>query len=212
MKASRIAVGISCCLILATGCAICQDPYYDCGPVWSRGSAQNCNPDYRAGSMLNRGGPDAPATGDAPRVSGAASRAALPAGVAAHRSDGSEPRIRATTVAQQPQTPKPAQGDRQATRKSPKSDVEPTAPSPKDVLSGTVPAPPGTKQGDTRILSVTDRRLDELQRTPKPLAADSRKSPQRTVEKPSEDLGGWRPVATHQVPTETATQLREIDR
>jgi hypothetical protein len=77
--------------------------------------------------------------------------------------------------------------------------------------SGTVPAPPGTKEGDTRILSVTDRRLDELQRTSKPLAGN-RNSPQRTVEKPSEDLGGWRPVATHQEPTETATQLQEIDR
>ena len=64
MKAWRIAAGISCCLTLASGCGMCQHPYYDCGPVWSRGTCLNCNPDYRAGSILNRQGPDPLAASD----------------------------------------------------------------------------------------------------------------------------------------------------
>jgi hypothetical protein len=77
--------------------------------------------------------------------------------------------------------------------------VELDAPSLSSLPPNSAAAPPGTKEGDTRILSVTDRRLDALLRS-------SRR------EMPSEDLGGWRPVAPHQDPTETATPLREIDR
>ncbi len=55
MKVWRIAAGVSCCLSLVAGCCnMCQDPYIDCGPVWSRGASLKCNPDYRAGSILNR--------------------------------------------------------------------------------------------------------------------------------------------------------------
>jgi hypothetical protein len=74
-----------------------------------------------------------------------------------------------------------------------------------------VAAPPGTKEGATHILSVTDRRLDELQRNAKPVAVQP-KPPQQTGEKPSEDLGGWRPVASRQDSAEASNQPREINR
>jgi len=209
MKAFRIAVGVSFCLTLTTGCTICQNPYHDCGPVWSRGTSQNCNPDHRAGSILNRQG--VPATDEAVKVDKPAARAKVSAEIAAHRSDGSEPRDHSTTVAQQRQAPKPEAADRRTARTSPKSDVTREASSDKALPAGTVPAPPGTKEGDTRILSVTDRRLDELQRAPMP-TADGPKSPKQVVEKPSEGLDGWRPAASHQDSLETASQVREIDR
>jgi hypothetical protein len=75
----------------------------------------------------------------------------------------------------------------------------------------TTSAPAGTKEGATRILSVTDRRLDEPQNNPKPVAIQ-RKAPQRTAETPSEDFDGWRSVAPHQEPLETAARLHETDR
>jgi len=83
-------------------------------------------------------------------------------------------------------------------------------PSPNDLPLGTVAAPLGTKEGETRILSVTDRRLDEHQGNSKPEAAEGKS--QQKAEQPSKDLGGWRPVMPHQDPTETATQSRGIDR
>ncbi len=216
MKAWKIAACVSCCLILTTGCSMRQNPYYNCGPVWSRGACLNCNPDYRAGSVLNRDGSgdlvaNIPrATKPAPRDTQPVPRVAPSARVTAHGSDGPASQVRATTVAQQRRTPKHAPAERQTTQ-APKSTVMPEAPAQNNLPPGTVPAPQGTKEGDTRILSVTDRRLDELQENPKPMAAKG-KSPQRTTEKPSEDLGGWRPVAPYQDPTKTATQLRGIDR
>ena len=60
MKACRIAIILSCCWIVATGCCICRHPYDDCGPVWSQGACKNCNPDYRSGSVLNRNRPAPP--------------------------------------------------------------------------------------------------------------------------------------------------------
>jgi hypothetical protein len=49
----KIAFSISSCLALAAGCALPPNPYLNCGPVWSRGACQNCNPDYVSGSILN---------------------------------------------------------------------------------------------------------------------------------------------------------------
>ncbi|MGO9115160.1 MAG: hypothetical protein ACLP9L_38600 [Thermoguttaceae bacterium] len=101
--------------------------------------------------------------------------------------------------------------ERQTTTQTPlKSTAKSEAPSPNHLPAATVAAPPGTKEGDTRILSITDRRLDELQRPSNPVALQ-RKSPQ-TAEKPSEDPGGWRSASPRQDPTETANHLREIDR
>jgi len=160
--------------------------------------------------VLNRHGTDAPAAEDTASAGEASTRTAAPTGVAAHRSDGPESRLRATTVAQQRKTPRPAADEGTRNQALPKRDVA-KAPTPSDVPSGTVPAPPGTKPGDTRILSITDRRLDELQRTPQHVA-DGRKTPQQAAEKSSEDLGGWRPAASHRDPTETTAQLRETDR
>ena len=211
MNTWRIAAGISCCLLLTTGCCQCQHPYDNCGPVWSQGACQNCNPDYRAGSVLNRHAQGVLAANDAPRTAESAPRVAQADRVAARKSDESAPQVRATTVAQRRRTPKPAPADGQPVQSPPKSTGVLKAPSPNDLPAGTVAAPAGTKEGDTRILSVTDRRLDEPTKGPQPVAAQ-RKAPQRTAETASEDLDGWRPAAPHQDPVETATQSREIVR
>jgi hypothetical protein len=225
MKAFRIAAGISCCLILAGGCGMCQHPYYDCGPVWSQGECQNCNPDYRAGSILNRqasGVMTADGVVRTARPAGrageyaytavsAAPRAAQTAQVAPHRSEGSESRLRATAVAQRRRPAAHAPAEEQSPQEAPAKTVMPEAPLPGNLPPNTVAAPPGTKEGATRILSVTDRRLDELQKNPKPVAIQNN-APQRMAEKSSGDFDGWRPVATQQNPAETATQLREIER
>ena len=49
MWAWKTAAGALCCLVLATGCSVCQHPYAYCGPVWSEGVCTNCNMDYRGG-------------------------------------------------------------------------------------------------------------------------------------------------------------------
>ncbi len=215
MHAWRIAAAISCCSILTTGCCMCQHPSYDCGPVWSQGVCQNCNPDYRAGSVLNRHGPGVLTAEDAPRVAQpaphTAARVAQAARARPHGSDASDSHVRATVVAQQQRPQKRSPAERPSAHSPPKRTVPPAAPSPHDLPVHTVAAPPGTREGHTRILSTTDRRLDEPQERPKPVAAQG-KSPQRTAEKPSGDFDGWRPVAPHQDPIETATQSRDINR
>ncbi len=182
MKAWKIAAGAWCCLILANGCRTCESPYDDCGPVWSQGACLNCNPDYRAGSVLNRREPGMLTADDLSQPAEPPPRPARTPRVASHRSDGSESQVRATAVGQQRRTPKHAPAERQAAQASPESTVLPEAPSPKDLPAGTVAAPPGTKEGATRILSVTDRRLDELQKAPRPMV-DQPKALQRIAEK-----------------------------
>jgi hypothetical protein len=51
-----LAGGLLAAVMLTTGCRMGEHPYDYCGPVWSQGRCLNCNPDYRAGSVLN-GGP-----------------------------------------------------------------------------------------------------------------------------------------------------------
>ncbi len=199
----RKTVGISCCLILAAGCTICQDPYYDCGPVWSRGRCQNCDPDYRSGSVLNRHAPGTVVAQDAPRTG-------KPARTAADGSLESKSRPRTATVAQQP-LPKRSPAARQAAEASAGGDAAPRTLPPKTPPSGTVAAPAGTKEGDTRVLSITDRRVDEAQPAAKALAAGRKLAP-RTAEQPSQYLGGWRAVAPRQDTPETASQPREVER
>ncbi len=186
MKAWKIAAGISCCLILATGCSMCQHPYYDCGPVWSQGVCQNCNPDYRAGSILNRHGPGVLAAEDAPerRRTRRASRRSGASCRNRRRRSRTQPvrrivssQVRATTVAQQRRTPKRAPAEAKRLRRRQRARSCPRRPCRAICRRAPLPHPPGTKEGDTRILSVTDRRLDELQRIPKPVAAQ-RKAPQ----------------------------------
>lgn len=201
MKAWKIAAGISCYLGLAAGCcSSCLHPYLDCGPVWSRGACQNCNPDYRAGSILNRPGSSgmpaqvasrtaAPIPPDSPLTL----RSAQPARSAVNRTAGSEHRDAAAPIIQ-PRPIRKAAPEGQVRLATPQTSDVPKAPLPTDSLPPrTVPAPPGTKEGDSRILSVTDRRLDELQKTPPPLAA-APKTPQRVAEKPDRDFGGWHPA------------------
>ena len=216
MKAWRIAAGISCCLVLASGCGMCQHPYYYCGPVWSARRLSELQP-----RLSGRVGSQSPATGvataeDVPetarRVTEPPLRATMPAPgarlrVAGRRPDGSESQVRRAEVDQQRRTPKRPPAERQTAQAPRKSADVPTAPSPSDLRPRSARVPAGTKEGDTRILSVTDRRSDEPRKNPKPVAA-RRKSPQRTAEGPSEDFDGWRPVAAHQDPAETATGSR----
>lgn len=237
MNAWKIAAGISCCLILTAGCSICQHPNYNCGPVWSPDACQNCDLDYRAGSILNRRGRGVPAAGDAPIASKPAPRGEHEAEVAARESDESDSQDEATTVDPEQRTPKraatvdveqgtpkhsadvdteepaptPAPVERQAEQSPPTREILPEAPGPNDLPVGKVDAPPGTKEGETRIVSVSDRRLDDVNKSPKPVAAQ-RNSPQPTSKQPGDDSDGWRPAANHQDPLETATQPREIVR
>ncbi len=217
MNAWKIAAIISCCWIPASGCSICQHPYYDCGPVWSRDACPNCNPDYRAGSILNRDAPGGPfaegvseAGGRAPRVVAPASRAAESARVAAQRAERSETQIRAAALAPQPHSTLRTPAERQ-TPPMPTSTVLSEAPLPGPLPPRMAAAPPGTKEGAVKVLSVTDHRLDELQRVSKALTVPS-KSPQQTGEKPSQDLGGWRPVTPRQDSPEAANQMHEVER
>jgi hypothetical protein len=217
----KTLVGVLCCLFLATiGCRTCQNPYCDCGPVWSQGVCQNCNPDYRAGSVLNRHGPGAlPAEGAAqtPKPAAVSSqpapRTAKPAAAIAKQSEsegrsGGQTRVRAMAVAQHRTADRTDDDPESARTRTDSSASEVSAPS--KLPPGTVPAPPGTKEGDKRILSVTDRRLDELQRTPKSLPAEHQ-SPQPKAQKADKIGGGWQPAAPHQEPAEPATQLRASD-
>ena len=208
MNAWRTIAGISCSLLLAAGCSMCQHPSYDCGPVWSQGACTNCNVDYRAGSVLNRRAAGTMMTDDTPEAVGRASeparRGAQTARVTAQRSERSDAQVRATTVAQSRRTPTRSPDEGQSAQTLPKRMAVPKAPSPDDLPPHTVAAPPGTKEGDTRILSVTDRRLDEPRSDPKSVATQE-KTPRPTAEKPADDLGGWRPAPRDQSPTETAT-------
>ena len=162
MKIWRIAAGISCCLILAAGCRMCQHPYYDCGPVWSQGACQNCNPDYRAGSVLNRHDRVA----GRGRCSGAAEPRLVSRpvrrGAATHRSDGLDALIARRPVAQKRPTPKPAAADREPAQAPPKPTLLPEAPLPSDL-------PPRA-------------------RAPSPLLRGPRKAPRASCRLP---IGAW---------------------
>ena len=170
MKAWKIVAGISCCSILATGCSMCQHPSFDCGPVWSQGTCLISNPDYRAGSILNRSGAralrgrKAPGPKDPRRVS--QNRAVW---------RGRGPMDRSLKVARGPwpnrrprnaHLPKAGQFRRRRRARWRWSAVA----GPSTVRADAAPAE--TTEGDARILP----------------------------EKPSEDLNGWRPVATRQAP------------
>jgi hypothetical protein len=39
--------------IVLPGCHMGEHPYDYCGPVWAEGRCVNCNPDYRAGSVIS---------------------------------------------------------------------------------------------------------------------------------------------------------------
>ncbi len=202
MRAGKLVAGISCVWILASGCSMCQHPSYDCGPVWTQDGRTNCDPDYRAGSILNRRAQGdmaveaAPAAKESPAPAvRPVPPAAQPARVTVQPSDGLEPPRRATAAA------KPAREivlrtpvENEATHAPPGDAILPDAPLPDRLPPGTVAAPPGTKEGAMRILSITDHRLDELQRNSKSLANEN-KTPPQTAEEPSADIGGWRPVA-----------------
>ncbi len=209
MRAGKLVAGISCVWILASGCSMCQHPSYDCGPVWTQNGCANCDPDYRAGSVLNRraqGDMAVEAAPDAKEAPAPAVKpvppAAQPARITAQPSDGLEPPRRTATAAQPGREMVVRTPVENETRHAPPEDaILPDAPLPDHLSPGTVAAPPGTKDGATRVLSITDHRLDELQRNSKPLAIEN-KTPQQTAKTPSADLGGWRPVAAQQAPAD----------
>ena len=107
MRAGKLVAGISCVWILASGCSMCQHPSYDCGPVWTQDGRSNCDPDYRAGSILNRRAQGdmaveaAPAAKESPAPAvRPVPPAAQPARVTVQPSDGLGPPRRATAAAE----------------------------------------------------------------------------------------------------------------
>jgi hypothetical protein len=160
MVRTTYAVGLLVLVVATTGCRMGAHPYDYCGPVWSEGKAKNCDPNYRAGSVLNPGTParhpqlvyDAE---PAPAMQPAATANTAPVPQAAPVAKAS-PMARDTVVRQM----KPV-ADR-TTSEQP----SPVAGRGSDQPSGaTVPAPAGTAAGATRILSVTDRKVGESART-----------------------------------------------
>ncbi len=216
MHAWKVAAVISCCWIPMCGCNLCQHPCYDCGPAWTSDSCPSCNLDYRAGSILNRDASGRLVAEGEPGTSRRAGQIAEPgptivepAPVAGERTKRLESPARTTSMAQLPQASRDVPAKRLTTTPPPATSAalsEAPMPPPKMVA-----APPGTKEGAIHVLSVTDRRLDELQRRSKPVAIE-RKLPQPTEEKPVSDPGGWHPVEPRQQPAEAASQLREIER
>ena len=203
MNSWKISASVLCCWLLTTGCRICEHPSYDCGPVWSQDNCPSCNPDYRAGSILNREARAAQVSQQAAgvcqpalQVAKTTARAVEPAQVGPRGPTCRESKVRFSGRGSQ--TP-------------PKNTVKSEAASPDHLPPSTVAAPPGAKEGDTHLLSVTDRRLDELQRTSKPVAIQG-KTLQQTTKKPSAEVGGWHPAVPRRDPEEIASPSREISR
>lgn len=61
---SSVACGLGLLLVVAMGCRMCEHPYDYCGPVYSGGWGECCDPSYRAGSILSPGAYAAPVPGD----------------------------------------------------------------------------------------------------------------------------------------------------
>jgi hypothetical protein len=208
MQAWKIVAGVSTAWILAAGCSMGQHSSFDAGPVWSQqGTPMNSSLDYRAGSILNRRGPGGGAPEAAPAVEEAVPPAAKPAPrapqsarVTEEPTEELEGQERQPTVAER-QPAKKAPAESRTSRAPPKTSLLPDAPLPDRLPPGMVAAPPGTKEGATRILSVTDRRLADMVRSPKPEATGG-KPPQPTAQKSGEDLGGWHAVPSRQEPTD----------
>ena len=209
-------------LVAMAGCKMCTGPLDDCGPVWSQGRCLNCDPDYRAGSVLNKGdGMGAKAQAAPPNVPNPMTDrvAAKPRSQNAERIAAAQRARRVDLAADEQPAPKkrpvsakqpPRNVERvaaeqavpkkrpvsakqpsrnvervaaeQAVRQPPRKVQRPPAPTeqwaparePNPVheraslrqterapVGQTEPAPEGTAAGATRILSVTDRRLDE---------------------------------------------------
>jgi hypothetical protein len=61
MTRATLAAVVAMAAIVTAGCRTCSSPYDYCGPVYSGGMCQACNPNYRAGSILSGGTADVPA-------------------------------------------------------------------------------------------------------------------------------------------------------
>jgi hypothetical protein len=59
---TRALLAAALIMLTASGCRMGEHPYDYCGPVWS--GPQNCDPDYRAGSVLVGHPPRAAAAAD----------------------------------------------------------------------------------------------------------------------------------------------------
>lgn len=193
MKSWMAIFTISAALVAAAGCCSCQHPYDTCGPVYSRGECANCSPDYRSGSALNRQG----------TATLAADRSRMPATRVAKKR-AAKPKTGAPQVATMRPTPagRPTLA-RPIALESPhvvKLDpvlarpVEPTSDQKASeeaafaakLPAGTVMAPPGTREGSTKVLSVTDKRLDEA-----PSAVADRKEVEPFAEQPTAHTEEW---------------------
>jgi hypothetical protein len=216
MKARQIAATLSCCWIVASGCCTCRRPYDDCGPVWSQGVCRNCNPEYRAGSVLNRNrrvplDEEGTTRTDKPTaLAGPPSTRSKPKTLAvARRRVVSQSEASAAYAIPEQRTAEPMANDLQTADRSSETTAAKT-PSKSQLPPGTVPAPAGTKEGATRILSVTDHRLDESQRTVK--TPVPRPEPKPVAEKRSNEAEGWKSAAAQDDLTHSAIRLQATDR
>jgi hypothetical protein len=167
MARSMFALGLVAMSAALAGCRMGCHPYDNCGPVWSGGACQTCNPNYRAGSILCGdsllGG--GPLMGGQPMANGAttASGRATP---------GSEPRGRmpgmiadSEFAAEPVPTPAPTRATRPTatkTRAAHSGNFDLTTP---PATAGAAkksvrPAPAGTREGTTKVLDVQDRKAD----------------------------------------------------
>ena len=163
-------------LIATTGCChMCANPYDRCGPVWDRGGCLNCDSDYRAGSILNRSVPVPPGPAARPvppgqmvkRPAAKPTRRTDPMVVAAVPRD-SAPQWKARPVqTTEAVAPSRVQKVEHVAARPPAQEQDnwappkPVPPHQRAAVGETEPAPPGTPDGATRILSVTDRKVDE---------------------------------------------------
>lgn len=169
MARTVLALGLAAFLTIGTGCQMGAHPYDYCGPVWSSGPCKNCNPNYRAGSILSGG-----ATGRMP-----------------------EPTVQTTApMPNQAVVPEPALEPPPSDQTTPSAEPRSGEQAPPAKTTGVTdkkfpPAPTGMREGATKTLSVEDRKVE----SPGPKTADGEASP--AAEQPKSDsTSGWVPKGT----------------
>ena len=212
----RTTLGIAMMALLAAtaGCKMCSHPFDECGPVWDGppgADCKNCNPQYRAGSVLYGSGAPRMAHVWQPQPEGAApagssALVAPPKAVAvvprpAPSRQFNDPNRQLNDPFDRPVAVKPPIESQGAPHLAPPlAAAEP----PMKLPPGSVLAPPGTREGDTRILSVTDRRLDESEKPtstgpqpkePAPMRSAEAQSPEPASQSTAGETPGWKAVS-----------------
>ena len=194
MRSWMIAATISASLLATGGCChMCQHPYENCGPIYSRGECTNCNPDYRAGSIVNRPTGSRMVAADRSRFEAAHAPAVRiaqrPQPRAIHTATAGRPKPARPIALETPRVLKAAPISARAAEPSADQKAQEEAAFAAKLPAGTIPAPPGTREGSTRVLSVTDKRLDEA-----PSEVADQKQPEPFAERPAASSEDWQPV------------------